>query len=67
MWQILKTWSLKGFIRFLKIVKLKITKKVEKSSWQINLIMITYILSIQKVSKDNDIRIEEAISVKAKY
>ena len=67
MWQILKTWSLKGFIRFLKIVKLKITKKVEKSSWQINLIMITYILSIQKVSKDNDIRIEEAISVKDKY
>ena len=67
MWQILKTWSLKGFIRFFKIVKLKITKKVEKSSWQINLIMITYILSIQKVSKDNDIRIEEAISVKDKY
>jgi len=29
--------------------------------------MITYILSIQKVSKDNDIRIEEAISVKDKY
>ena len=42
-------------------------KKMKKSSWQINLIMITYILSIQKVSKDNDIRIEEAISVKDKY
>ena len=29
--------------------------------------MVIYIPSIQKVSKDNDIRIEEAISVKDKY
>ena len=51
----------------IQYTQLKITKKIEKSSWQINLIMIIYILLIQKVSKDNDIRIEEAISVKDKY